>query len=119
MKQILRTGFVRIPFPRQPGRPSLWRHRDLRLVIPARTLSYVGDTLAMIALTLRVHDQGGGAVGIALLMAAFALPSVLMMGVAGAVAEAYLSTPKHLLGGGTVEIQLNVIAEHVLGLPRG
>ena len=89
MKQILRKGFVRLPFPRQPGRPSLWRHRDLRLVVPARTLSYVGDTLAMIALTLRVHDQGGGAVGIALLMAAFALPSVLMMGVAGAVADRF------------------------------
>ena len=58
-------------------------------MVPARTLSYVGDTLAMIALTLRVHDQGGGAVGIALLMAAFALPSVLMMGVAGAVADRF------------------------------
>jgi MFS family permease len=67
--------------------PSLWRHRDLRLVVPARTLSFVGDELAMIALTLRVHDQGGSALGIALLMAAFALPTVLMMGVAGSVAD--------------------------------
>ena len=52
--------------------PSIWRHRDLRLVVPARTLSFVGDVLAIIALTLRVHDQGGGTLGIALLMAAFA-----------------------------------------------
>jgi predicted MFS family arabinose efflux permease len=93
MKQILRKGSVRRPLRRplrrQPGRLSLWRHRDLRLVVPARTLSYVGDTLAMIALTLRVHDQGGGTAGIALLMAAFALPSVLMMGVAGAVADRF------------------------------
>jgi len=88
MKQVLRKGFVRLP-SRRPGRPSLWRHRDLRLVVPARMLSFVGDTLAMIALTLRVHDQGGGTVGIALLMAAFALPSVLMMGVAGAVADRF------------------------------
>ncbi len=67
--------------------PSIWRHRDLRLVVPARTLSFVGDELAVIALTLRVHDQDGGTLGIALLMAAFALPTALMMGVAGSVAD--------------------------------
>ena len=74
-------------FHKTDPRPSLWRHRDLRLVLPARTLSFVGDELAMIALTLRVHDQGGGTLGVALLMAAFALPTVLLMGVAGSVAD--------------------------------
>jgi MFS family permease len=84
MKQLLQ-----IIRRRRGSRPSIWRHRDLRLVIPALTISLVGDALALIALTLRVHDQGGGTAGIALLMVAFALPTVFAMGVAGQIADRF------------------------------
>ena len=60
-------------------------------MIPALTISLVGDALALIALTLRVHDQGGGTTGIALLMISFALPTVLAMGVAGQIADRFES----------------------------
>ena len=39
-------------------------------------------------------------------------------GPGGAAARKYLSVPAMLIGGGTAEIQLNVIGERVLGLPR-
>ncbi|TDD63048.1 MFS transporter [Kribbella antibiotica] len=74
MKQILQS--------------SLWAHRDVRLVLPARALSYAGDAIAMVALMLRVKEYGGtGAITVLLL--AFAVPTVVMIPVAGRIVDSY------------------------------
>src|SRR6476661_9994024 len=95
MKQILHKSAT--------ANRSLWRHRDLRLVMPARALSYVGDALALFALMLRIHDEGAGTGGMAVLLAAFSLPPVLLMGVAGHVSDRFDSR-RVLLASTTVEL---------------
>lgn len=66
---------------------SLWRHRDVRIVVPARAIAVAGDGMAMVALLLRTHDAGHGPAAVTGLMVCFALPVVLLMGYAGQVAD--------------------------------
>lgn len=60
-----------------------------RLVLGAGLASVVGDVLAMVALLLRLHDEGHGPSAVAALLICFALPLVLTMGIAGSVADAH------------------------------
>ncbi|HEU4676012.1 MAG TPA: MFS transporter [Motilibacteraceae bacterium] len=60
-----------------PSTPSLWRLRDLRVVVVARALCLLGDEAAVVALVLRTHDRGEGGWVVAALFAAAALPAAL------------------------------------------
>ncbi|GAA1603877.1 MULTISPECIES: MFS transporter [Kribbella] len=73
---------------KQTLQTSIWSYRDIRLVLPARALSYAGDSIAMIALMLRVSDGHGPAAVTALLLA-FAVPTVAMIPFAGRIVDGY------------------------------
>jgi MFS family permease len=68
-------------------RSSIWRHRDLRLMLPARALSSFGDDMALIALTLWAYDQGAGPWSITALLFCAAFPVVVLAPVAGRLVD--------------------------------
>jgi MFS family permease len=60
----------------------------MRLVLAGRTLSFAGDSVAMVALMLRV-SAGGGPGALSALLLAFALPSVAAIPVAGRIVDRF------------------------------
>ncbi|MEV0283778.1 MULTISPECIES: MFS transporter [unclassified Kribbella] len=73
---------------KQSLQTSIWSYPDIRLVLPARALSYAGDSIALIALMLRVSEYGGPGAMTALLLA-FAVPTVVMIPFAGRIVDSY------------------------------
>jgi MFS family permease len=69
------------------GRDSVWAHRDLRLMLPARALSSFGDEMTLVALTLRVFDQGFGPWSITGLLVCAAVPVVVLAPIAGRLVD--------------------------------
>jgi MFS family permease len=74
---------------KQTLQTSIWSFRDIRLVLPARAVSYAGDSIALIALMLRVSDSGAGPAAITALLLAFAVPIVAMIPFAGRIVDSY------------------------------
>jgi MFS family permease len=61
--------------------------RDVWLVIVAKSLSWLGDLVAEVALVLRLQSHGAGAGAVAALLIANALPIVLLSGVVGRLVD--------------------------------
>ena len=91
---------------KQTLQTSIWSCRDIRLVLPARALSYAGDSIALIALMLRVSDGHGPAAVTALLLA-FAVPTVLMIPFAGRIVDGFDSR-KVLVWSGLLQVVAGV-----------
>jgi MFS family permease len=62
---------------------SLLRLRDVRLLLAGYALSALGDVLALLALTIRIHDSTGSGFAVAALLLAGTLPMLLLAPVAG------------------------------------
>jgi MFS family permease len=71
------------------SRESLWRNRDLRIVVTARAASFLGDEVAIVALVLRLHDQGASTALVAALIGAGMLPMLVLAPIVGVVVDRY------------------------------
>ncbi|GGL44567.1 MFS transporter [Phycicoccus endophyticus] len=83
MKQILRNY------------AEVLRVGAVRTVLGAAAVSVAGDSAAMVALVLRVHETGLGPWAVAVLLGLLGLPVVLTMGLAGELADR--ADPRRLL----------------------
>ena len=66
---------------------TIWRHRDLRLMIPARAISAFGDDMALLVLMLRVYADGRGPWSITILLLCATVPVVVLAPVAGRLVD--------------------------------
>jgi MFS family permease len=81
---------------------SLWGYRDMRLVMPARALSFLGDAVTLVALALRIA-QGNQPLRLTVLFTAFALPLFLLAPWAGRIVDEHDSC-RVLTVGGSVQV---------------
>jgi MFS family permease len=66
---------------------SIWRHRDLRVMIPARAISAFGDDMALLVLTLRVYSDDRGPWSITILLLCATVPIVVLAPLAGRLVD--------------------------------
>lgn len=69
-------------------RHSVWRHRDLRVMLFAQAASAFGDDLALLVLLLRVYSHGLGPWSITGLLLCFAFPLALLSRAVGRLVDA-------------------------------
>ncbi len=69
--------------------PFTSARRDLGLVVGAKSVSWLGDEVALVALTLRLQSDGRGPSAVAALLIANLVPMVLLSGVVGRVVDRY------------------------------
>ncbi|WP_046722582.1 MFS transporter [Streptomyces xiamenensis] len=72
-----------------PAVPSVWRNRHFLLFFSAQTISFVGDMMLPVALTVAMLSAGFGASEVGLVLAAHIAPMVVLMLVGGVLADRF------------------------------
>jgi MFS family permease len=85
-----------------PSNARIFQHADMRLVIPARALSYFGDSLALIVLSLKIAETDRPTL-MTLMMIAFALPLFVLAPISGRLVDEYDSRLV-LVGAGALQV---------------
>lgn len=95
---------------------GVWAHRDVRIILPARTVALAGNAMAIITLLLQAHDRGAGTVGVAALLVCLVLPAIALMGLSGRLADTHDS--RTLLAAGIgVQVAALVVLAYSPSLP--
>lgn len=89
---------------------GVWTRRDVRLILPARTVALAGNAMAIVTLLLQTHDRGAGTVGVAALLICLALPAIALMGLAGRLADTHDSRTLLTAGIGVQVVALGALA---------
>jgi MFS family permease len=96
---------------------SVFAHRDMRLVLPGRALSFLGDSITFIVLLLKVAEDGEP-IRLTWLLAAYSLPLFAMTPVAGRIVDEYDSRAV-LVVAGSVQVAASLafaLSHTLLGL---
>src|SRR4051794_5953989 len=81
------------------ARPDgVFAHRDMRLVVPARAISFLGDSITFVVLLLKV-SEAEQPLRLSILLAAFSLPLFAMAPVAGRIVDEFDSRTVLLVAG--------------------
>jgi MFS family permease len=67
---------------------GVFAHRDMRIVVPARAVSFLGDSITFVVLLLKV-SEAEQPIRLTVLLAAFSLPLVVMTPIAGRIVDEF------------------------------
>ena len=92
-------------------------NRDLRIIVAATALSSFGDAMALIALTIRIHDTTGSGLAVSALLLADLLPLIGLAPVTGMIVDRF-EARRVILWASVPQIAIAAGLAFATGLPQ-